>query len=497
MLQYPQMSEESDIQAELDSLPKGTIVRRTIRGTDRFYHQWRENGVTKSRYLSPGEIMPLRAQLERRHELLSFGSISQKMKQSSKTRNRTFQCDVLTGRFLAEYAASVGHDKKRDCYFTLFNITRQQTGSVPSLFLVGPRGTGKTTLLRQFIHELPVTFRAKTAYIRLTGTETPAAVTADLVLLRDLGFRYVLIDEAHHLTGLAGTGLTMVLAGESVPAPLEGEVSVVDISFIPFRELAYLTGETQVSALVDRGGTLGTDPGTLGTDPDTRGDNRPNDRLNQENQTINRFVLDILALAAIRAKDEARARGEAFLGTDLQKLRNRFAELSGLTGQEDDAGRETLLDVPAHQRFTQARLRIAELLKDPILDRLGAAERKMVRDLLMDETRFRLLEDAIWNELRHARAPAMVYRVPFAPGAYGFVIADEEELTCEIVVVSEDAERNPAHVRYLDDPSRLDVLEHRYGMITNREVLYNGRDARLASGVSYRNLFKFLSNLGW
>ena len=77
------------------------------------------------------------------------------------------------------------------------------------------------------------------------------------------------------------------------------------------------------------------------------------------------------------------------------------------------------------------------------------------------------------------------------------MIADEEELTCEIVVVSEDAERNPAHVRYLDDPSRLDVLEHRYGMITNREVLYNGRDARLASGVSYRNLFKFLSNLGW
>ena len=45
-------------QPELETLPKGTIVRRNIRGTDRFYHQWRENGVTKSRYLSPGEIMP-------------------------------------------------------------------------------------------------------------------------------------------------------------------------------------------------------------------------------------------------------------------------------------------------------------------------------------------------------------------------------------------------------------------------------------------------------
>lgn len=33
-------------------------------------------------------------------------------------------------------------------------------------------------------------------------------------------------------------------------------------------------------------------------------------------------------------------------------------------------------------------------------------------------------------------------------------------------------------------------------MITNREILYNGRDARLTSGVSYRNLAKYLTRLG-
>ena len=32
-------------------------------------------------------------------------------------------------------------------------------------------------------------------------------------------------------------------------------------------------------------------------------------------------------------------------------------------------------------------------------------------------------------------------------------------------------------------------------MITGREILYNGRDARLASGVSYRNLEKYLLRL--
>lgn len=532
MLHYTEMTEESSIQSEIDALPKGTIVRRTIRGTDRFYHQWRENGVTRSRYLSPGEIMPLRAQLERRKYLLSLlaprhtGTVPHNMMGTVPSNNAgsvptRFRCDVLTGHRLTEYAAAANCSQKRDCFNFLARFIHASMGTDPQcmgtapeivgtvpherpLFLVGPDGVGKTTLLRQLIAAMPPTHRAKAAYLRLTGTETPAEVTADLTLLRDLCFRCVFLDNAEHLKGLAGTGLTLILAGGTVPTALTGAVAPLDLSFIPFREHARLADTTDLALLVESGGTLGTVPGKMGTDPLATLGTVPVTALGTDpagdvtsNALNDRFVLDILALASLRAKNEAKAHGEAFLGTDLQKLRNRFAEISGLTDETDETMRVALLDLPMHRRFVHAEARIAELLTDPILDRLGAAERKLVRDLLLGEMRLRLLEDALWNELRHTRTTdaVRVHRVPFAPGAYGFVIADEQELTCEVVALTTEAQRNPAHLRYLDDPVRLDVLEHRYGTITSREILYNGRDARLASGVSYRNLSKYLARL--
>ena len=75
------------------------------------------------------------------------------------------------------------------------------------------------------------------------------------------------------------------------------------------------------------------------------------------------------------------------------------------------------------------------------------------------------------------------------------VIADGESLTCELFEVKHSAERDDRQIRHLVDREKLAATEHRYGEITSRTVLYRGRDFRHPSGVTYRNVEKYLMSL--
>jgi len=86
-----------------NNLPPGTIVRRIIRGKERFYHQWRENGKTLSRYLKADEVLPLREKIEKRKAILKRRDEGLASTDGYCLR---FSCGVLTGKRLAELAAS-------------------------------------------------------------------------------------------------------------------------------------------------------------------------------------------------------------------------------------------------------------------------------------------------------------------------------------------------------------------------------------------------------
>lgn len=62
-------------------------------------------------------------------------------------------------------------------------------------------------------------------------------------------------------------------------------------------------------------------------------------------------------------------------------------------------------------------------------------------------------------------------------------------------VVRNEESRRDEQLEDVTDYRVLDAIEHRYGLITERTVLYRGRNARHAMGIAYRNIEKFLTDL--
>ncbi len=284
---------------ESETLPQGTIVRRTIRGAVRYYHQWRENGKTMSRYLKPGELQPLRDLLTQR-KALKRGASGRNATLPRSLEEACASIDDLRRYLVATYGA--------EAFDTLFVLARRQ-------ILEEPLGDIRTTALE----------------------------AADLVRVCKME--------------TIGKGKTI-------------EKSVLFTS----------------SAL---------------------------------NRTLGRAAINDLLDAA------------AFLHASAQ-------------------------------------------------------ERKAAHETLKATLEERILEEEV--VLRFLSAARQVKLLRFTGGGRAFVLADEEELTCELYTVRNADRREEQMLVDLATPSKLDAIEHRHGLITSRTVLYNGRNAHHPTGVVFRNI---------
>ena len=594
-------SERKALVRELESLPAGTLVRRTIRGAERFYHQWREDGRTRSRYLTRDEADELRRQVERKKEikrLLAVGSHA-----TTGPSPKSYRTDIATGKALVELTKGIEEFETRDMFPAVMKYLRSDSTD-RVLIVCGLRRTGKTTMLRQAIRALSPAERRLAAYVKISETDTMAALKADLTSLHEAGFRFVFIDEvtlmedfidtASVLSDLfAGMGMKIVLSGTDSLGfwfaehdELYDRAFTLHTTFIPFREHARLLGTDDIDNYIGFGGTLRTgsilfdhrdaknDAASFRSDESTRFyidtaiarniqhslkcvDSGRHFRLlielyeageltNAINRIIedmnHRFVLQVLErefesgdlkLAKrnlVRSADAAR-QSEAILRADVPKVTRRLMDILdirnadgrklGLTdgcaeqireylaaldlivpcpveymGKTRTASERILFAQPG-MRFCQAQALVFALLADNALARASARERKIVRDAILDEVRGRMLEDIVLLETIKAKATetTSVFKLQFAAGEFDMVIADGESLTCELFEVKHSTERDDRQLRHLVDREKLAATEHRYGEITSRTVLYRGRDFRHPSGVTYRNVEKYLMSL--
>ena len=261
--------ERTALESELSQLSQGSIVRRVIRGAERFYHQWREDGKTRSRYLKPGEAKELEMKIARRKE------VKRLLGTMPRTAAPSFMTNVTTGENLVRIAHGVEKFKTRDMFGAIMKYLRSDS-SDRVLVVCGLRRTGKTTMLRQAVLALSAEERARAAYAKMTERDTMAKLRADLEALDAAGFKYVFIDETTLMEDFidtagvlsdifAGMGMKIVLSGTdslgfwfAERGELYDRAFTLHTTFIPFREHARLLGTDDVDEYINFGGTLRT-----------------------------------------------------------------------------------------------------------------------------------------------------------------------------------------------------------------------------------------------
>lgn len=181
-----------------------------------------------------------------------------------------YKTNVVLGDELKAFAEGVKKYEKRDCFCKLLRYLKCESNDRICI-IYGLRRTGKTTMLRQAIGELPIN---KTAYLKAKVSDTMADMNSDLKLLYKNGFRYVFIDEVTLLQDFidsaalfsdifAAQGMKIVLSGTdslgfwlTLNQELYDRAAMIHTTFIPFHEHCRLLKTNDLDEYIRFGGTL-------------------------------------------------------------------------------------------------------------------------------------------------------------------------------------------------------------------------------------------------
>ena len=266
----------SDLESQIASLPVGYISKKMINGKGRYYQQWTENGKIKSKYIKNEEVEEFQKKIEFRKSLqskLSELKSSAAFIETPSIKDAKFNLRIIYGTDLKDFASQTKDFHKRDCFTQIQEYLYSDTLDKVCL-VYGLRRTGKTTMLRQCFYEMKEGDFKRSVYIKATVTDTMAALNKDLKQLRELGIKYVFIDEVTLISDFidsaailsdiySAMGMKIVLSGTdslgfwlAVHEELYDRAVMVHTTYIPFSEHSRLLGINDVDEYIRYGGTL-------------------------------------------------------------------------------------------------------------------------------------------------------------------------------------------------------------------------------------------------
>ena len=273
----------AELEREIAVLPVGNITKKQIKGKDYFYHRVIKDGKRTENYIPFEEVDKLRSQINERKTLemslkelksqLTVKKSEQEVSSVNKENISTFHTVVRTGKLLESQIRVTKKYKKREC---ITGLREYIFGDIQDKVFViyGLRRTGKTTMIRQILTELPETEFNKAAFIQITTKDTLADLDEDIRLLENQGYKYLFIDEVTLLEDFiegaaifadiyASSGMKIVLSGtDSLGFAFSKEEQLYDrcillhTTFIPYREFEEILGIKGIDEYIRFGGTM-------------------------------------------------------------------------------------------------------------------------------------------------------------------------------------------------------------------------------------------------
>lgn len=145
-------------------------------------------------------------------------------------------------------------------------------------------------------------------------------------------------------------------------------------------------------------------------------------------------------------------------------------------------------------RYAQASAIIDSLLLDSKFLELSPVERKRITERLLDEIRGRMMEEIVLLETALAKHDKKIFKLQFPIGEFDMVIYDQQNLSCEIYEIKHSKEKVANQYRHLIDQDKCAMVEHRYGEITKKIVIYRGKTC-IFNDIEYLNVEEYLKSL--
>ena len=161
----------------------------------------------------------------------------------------------------------------------------------------------------------------------------------------------------------------------------------------------------------------------------------------------------------------------------------------------EENGRRVIFTQPG-MRYCQAEALVYSLMRSYEFKQLSDREKILICHKILDDVRGIMLEDIVYLETKKVLPETKrVFKLQFDVGEFDMVIYDTVTDACEVYEVKHSDRQDKNQLRYLIKKTCCELTEKKYGKITAKFVLYNGKSGAVIEGCEYKNVAEYLMGL--